>query len=726
MTHIDDIALMAYADGELSADEARAVQNAFKDDSEIRARLQSFQATGELLEKIYVPVLKEAVPEALQKVVEREPAESKHWRRPKTWAAMAASVAVIASAGIITRELMLKPEQAVLVETTPIDAGANISGSAPYIPPAASQNIPPAASQNIPPAASQMDMSENGWYIPESAEMRPSVGGSYSARPSTGPAYSAMPAQPESYADMPAQSDSYAAMAPQYQSYAAKRMASPILPPMAGLTPSIQQAPELPMIEPIVRNREIYQDIDDNPVKRVIETPVSTFSIDVDTGSYANFRRFLEYGKLPPMDAVRVEEMINYFNYSYPVPQNRETPFMVTTDMVPAFWNLDLKLLRIGLKGYEVADDQRPAANLVFLIDVSGSMDDPAKLPLLKASLKLLAGKLGEHDRISIVVYAGQAGVVLEPVSGKDKAAIVSAIDHLSAGGSTAGGAGLRLAYEMASKGYIKDGINRILLATDGDFNVGMSDIDELKQLVADKRKGGISLSTLGFGAGNYNDALMEQIADVGDGNYAYIDSLREGRKVLVGELTSTLMTIARDVKIQVEFNPSVVAEYRLVGYENRMLRREDFGNDKVDAGDLGAGHTVTALYELVLADGKGARMEPLRYEKQATVKAGNTDELAYVRLRYKLPGEDKSRLIEVPLAASLAEKSLENASSDLRFAGAVAAFGQILRGGTYTGDFSYDDVVTLARGAFGEDPNGYRREFADLVEIVRDLASTP
>lgn len=355
-----------------------------------------------------------------------------------------------------------------------------------------------------------------------------------------------------------------------------------------------------PFALPQGQNTERYGDVDENPIRLVTESPVSTFSIDVDTGSYANIRRFLNMGQLPPTDAVRVEEMINYFSYDYTVPDNVQQPFAVSTEVASSPWNEGAYLLRIGLKGYEVPADQRPAANLVFLMDVSGSMNQPNKLPLLVASMKALVGGLNENDRVSIVVYAGAAGVVLEAASGAEKGRIAAALDMLRAGGSTAGGDGIRLAYALAEKNRIEGGINRILLATDGDFNVGVTNVDSLKDLVSRKRKSGTALSVLGFGAGNLNDELAEQLADVGDGNYAYIDTLREARKVLVEEMGSTLHTIAMDTKIQVEFNPAQIAEYRLIGYSNRMLKREDFNNDKVDAGEIGAGHTVTALYEVV------------------------------------------------------------------------------------------------------------------------------
>jgi Ca-activated chloride channel family protein len=468
-------------------------------------------------------------------------------------------------------------------------------------------------------------------------------------------------------------------------------------------------------------NRENYAHFDDNPVKRAAEQPVSTFSIDVDTGAYANVRRFLNQGSLPVQDAVRVEEMINYFSYDYPLPKDKNRPFSVTTEIAPTPWNKDSVLLRVGLKGYDIAAQKLPPANLVFLVDVSGSMMSPDKLPLLKSGLKLLVQNLRAQDRVSLVVYAGTTGVVLEPTPGDQKGRILAALEGLTAGGSTNGGAGIKLAYAMAEQGYIKNGINRVLLATDGDFNVGTVSFEALKNLVEDKRKTGVSLTTLGFGTGNYNDRLMEQLADAGNGNYAYIDTLNEANKVLVNEMSSTLQTIAKDVKIQIEFNPAVVAEYRLIGYENRALKREDFNNDKIDAGDIGAGHTVTALYEIVLSGGKGARIEPLRYGKE-TVVAGNKDEIALLRLRYKLPDSDNSLLIEQPLKSADVQHEAGKTSADFRFSAAVAAFGQLLRGGKYTGDFGYDDVARLVQGARGQDGFGYRGEFLTLVNLAKSL----
>ena len=481
------------------------------------------------------------------------------------------------------------------------------------------------------------------------------------------------------------------------------------------------EAPLRQPSEPL--DRERYQHLEENPVKLVAEAPVSTFSVDVDTGSYSNVRRFLDAGRMPPGDAVRIEEMVNYFNYAYPGPGDRQQPFAVSTEAARTPWNPDTHLLRIGIKGFDIELSERPPANLVFLVDVSGSMQWPDKLPLVVRSLKLLTQQLTAEDRISLVVYAGAAGAVLEPTPGDQRAEIRAALERLRAGGSTAGAAGIRLAYDFAEKAWIEGGINRVLLATDGDFNVGVADVEALKDLVARKRKSGVTLTVLGFGTGNYNEALMEQIANVGNGNYAYIDRLAEARKVLVREMGSTLFTIAKDVKVQVEFNPAMVGEYRLIGFENRLLAREDFGNDKVDAGDIGAGHTVTALYEIALVDGPGLRVDPLRYRANvAPTYEPRASEFAWLKLRYKLPEEDESRLIETPLARALLADSGREPSAAFRFAAAVSAFGQILREGRYTGDFGYDDVRTLARGAKGEDRFGYRAGFLELVDLAQDL----
>ena len=475
--------------------------------------------------------------------------------------------------------------------------------------------------------------------------------------------------------------------------------------------------------EPV--NRENYAHFDDNSVKLVAEAPVSTFSIDVDTGAYSNVRRMLNNGQLPVEDAVRVEELINYFSYDYPMPKNSNQPFAVTTEIGVSPWNPATHILHIGIKGYDVPRASLPASNLVFLVDVSGSMKSADKLGLLKSALKLLSRQMRDEDRISIVVYAGASGVVLEPVAGNESAKISQALDALSAGGRTNGAAGIRSAYQLAEQSFIKDGINRVILATDGDFNVGTVNFEALKDLVEEKRKSGISLTTLGFGTGNYNDHLMEQLADAGNGNYAYIDTLNEAQKVLVDEISSTLNTIAKDVKIQLEFNPAVVAEYRLIGYENRALKREDFNNDKVDAGEIGAGHTVTALYEISLVSSNSKYVDPLRYSQAHIKDALHKDELALLRLRYKQPASNTSKLIEQPIQTADIENKLDKTSERFRFSASVAGFGQLLRGGKYTADYQYNDVLELARNARGKDAFGYRGEFISLVNLAKSLQTS-
>ena len=466
-------------------------------------------------------------------------------------------------------------------------------------------------------------------------------------------------------------------------------------------------------------NTEKYIDHVDNPIQLTADNPVSTFSIDVDTGSYSNVRRMLMAGQRPPSDAVRAEEMINYFDYGYAGPTNRDTPFRVTTEIAATPWNSKHQLLQIGIQGYDVDKTELPASNLVFLIDTSGSMSDEDKLPLLKRSFGELVKQLRAQDRVSIVVYAGSAGVVLPPTSGSDRARILASLDQLGAGGSTNGGQGIELAYAMAKQSFLKNGVNRVILATDGDFNVGVTNQKALETLVADQRKSGIALTTLGFGTGNYNDGMAERLADLGNGNHAYIDSFNEGRKVMVEEMSSTLLTIAQDVKIQMEFNPAVVAEYRLIGYENRALRREDFNNDQVDAGEIGAGHDVTALYEITLVGSGGQSVDALRYGSPAVAARGKADELGLLRLRYKQPGQASSRLIETPLKRSAIAAQ---PSPRLRWSAAVAAYADLLRGGSNVNGFGWDQVHALAASSTGNDRWGYRAEFLQLVDRARDV----
>ncbi|AMS41953.1 MULTISPECIES: vWA domain-containing protein [Aminobacter] len=479
---------------------------------------------------------------------------------------------------------------------------------------------------------------------------------------------------------------------------------------------------DMPMAPP--ENRDRVEDFKTNPVRSALEDPVSTFSIDVDTASYSFARRLLKEGVLPQPDTVRVEEMINYFPYDWKGPEAIATPFNTTVSVMPTPWNEHSKLMHVAIKGYDVKPTEQPKANLVFLIDVSGSMDEPDKLPLLRSAFRLLVNKLNADDTVSIVTYAGNAGTVLEPTKASDREKILSAIDTLAPGGSTAGEAGIREAYRLAQKSFVKDGINRVMLATDGDFNVGQTDDDELKRLIEDKRKSGVFLSVFGFGRGNLNDQMMQTIAQNGNGTAAYIDTLAEAEKVLVQDASSTLFPIAKDVKIQVEFNPAAVAEYRLIGYETRALNREDFNNDRVDAGEIGSGHSVTAIYEITPKGSPSLAMDPLRYGQASTGNGGvaDADEYAFVKIRYKAPDGDVSKLITTPVTKTNEVASFDGAGTDQRFSVAVAAFGQKLRDEDATARFGFDRIAEIASAARGADPYGYRAEFLSLVRLASSL----
>ena len=500
--------------------------------------------------------------------------------------------------------------------------------------------------------------------------------------------------------------------------------------PMAGATKSLESVSPSIAHETIERyraepSRDRFTELTPNPVKVVTEEPVSTFSIDVDTASYAYLRATLNEGYLPGRDAVRTEELVNYFPYDYAPPETRDPPFAAHVSVMPAPWSDAARLMHIGIKGYALDRAAAPRANLVFLIDTSGSMNEPNKLPLLVRSLKLLLTALAPEDRVAIVTYAGEAGVVLEPTPVSDRGTILASLERLAARGSTAGAEGIREAYRLAGQHMVEGGVNRVILATDGDFNVGITDPQALEDYIARKRSSGVSLSVLGFGMGNYNDDLMQRLARSGNGNAAYIDTLSEARKVLLEEAASMLVTIASDVKIQVEFNPAAVREYRLIGYETRMLAREDFRNDKVDAGEIGAGHTVTAIYELIPAGSDGERIPSLRYQgAEAGPSTVFDGELAFLKIRYKLPGAESSTLITRPVVAADAFGTADAAPRDVRFAAAVAAFGELLRGGRYTGDYGYGDLIALAQGARGEDPFGYRNEFLRLVRLAESIAA--
>jgi Ca-activated chloride channel family protein len=474
-------------------------------------------------------------------------------------------------------------------------------------------------------------------------------------------------------------------------------------------------------------NRDGYDKITENRFVKATDNPLSTFSIDVDAASYSNVRRFITNGQLPPAGAVRIEEMVNYFNYTYPQPTSGE-PFSINTEISDAPWNKEHKLVLIGLQGKKIPTQNLPASNLTFLIDVSGSMQSEDRLPLVKSSLKLLVDQLRQDDMLSIVVYAGAAGLVLPPTSGADKIKIKDAIDRLEAGGSTAGGAGLKLAYKVAAENFVKNGNNRVILCTDGDFNVGESSDDAMERLIEEERKGGVFLTVLGYGRGNYQDAKMQKLADKGNGNHAYIDGITEAKKVLVNEFGGTLFTIAKDVKLQVEFNPAKVQGYRLIGYENRMLAKEDFNDDKKDAGELGSGHTVTALYEVIPVGVKSSflqKVDSLKYQSNITAfgPATHTDEIMTVKFRYKAPDGDASKLIVHAVKDSRID--ITGTSENFRFAAAVAQFGMLLRNSEFKSTSSFDNVISLAKNAKGKDEEGYRSEFIKLAENARSIART-
>ncbi|MDX8515325.1 vWA domain-containing protein [Mesorhizobium captivum] len=489
----------------------------------------------------------------------------------------------------------------------------------------------------------------------------------------------------------------------------------------------VQPAPmPADQLQPQEENRDRIETFKTNPVHETVQDAVSTFSIDVDTASYSFVRRSLKEGALPDPDTVRVEEMINYFPYDWKGPDSAATPFNSTVTVMPTPWNERTKLMHVAIKGFDVKPAEQPKANLVFLIDVSGSMDEPDKLPLLKSAFRLLVSKLKPDDTVSIVTYAGDAGTVLMPTKAAEKQKILAAIDNLAPGGSTAGEAGIKEAYKLAQQSFVKDGINRVMLATDGDFNVGQTDDDDLKQLIERERKTGVFLSVFGFGRGNLNDQMMQTIAQNGNGTAAYIDTLAEAEKVLVEDASSTLFTIAKDVKIQVEFNPATVSEFRLVGYETRALKREDFNNDRVDAGDIGSGHSVTAVYEITPKGSGAEQVDPLRYGQAKVDNGGvaNADEYAFVKIRYKLPNENVSKLITTPVTAANEVKSFDEAGSDQRFSVAVAAFGQKLRDEDQTASFGYDRILEIANAARGADPFGYRAEFLSLVRLASSLGT--
>lgn len=493
--------------------------------------------------------------------------------------------------------------------------------------------------------------------------------------------------------------------------------AAPAEAPLASLS-----SPQLvPQPRPGSVDRERYEDVQINTVQQTSQTPVSTLSIDVDTASYAVVRDYLRDCNLPPTDAVRIEEMINYFDYDYALPRSQSEPFAMHVNVTPNPWNENTQLMHVGVQGFEIDEAERPRANLVFLIDVSGSMNQANKLPLAVQAMHMLVDELHPDDTVSIVVYAGAAGAVLEPTRARNARRIHEALDRLRAGGSTAGGAGLALAYDLAERNFDEDAVNRVMLLTDGDFNVGVTQDERLEDFVARKRESGIYLSVMGFGRGNYNDRMMQTIAQAGNGVAAYIDNRAEARRMLVEESFGSLFPIANDVKIQVEFNPARVAEYRLIGYETRLLDRADFNNDAVDAGEVGSGHSVTAIYEIAAPGSEGVLMDPLRYGGSGETDPDLSGEFGLLRLRYKQPGEDESALIERTITDRDAHRRLSRAPEEVRFSIQVAGFAQMLRGDPYLqADYDYDDIIRQATRSLGDDDYGYRREFVELVEIAR------
>ncbi len=538
-----------------------------------------------------------------------------------------------------------------------------------------------------------------------------------------------LPAKPEAPAALaePEVAERSIAAAPpvaaeQSYSRATRAPAAGGAPKLVAPAPSMVAPADMPA--PAEDNRDRVEAFDTNPVKSTQENPVSTFSIDTDTASYAFVRRSLKEGFLPQADTVRVEELINYFPYDWKGPGSAATPFNTTVSVMPTPWNDNTKLMHVAIKGYDVKAAEKPKANLVFLIDTSGSMNEADKLPLLQSAFRLLVSTLSPDDTVSIVTYAGEAGTVLQPTKAAEKDTILRAIDTLTPGGSTAGAAGIEEAYRLAEQSFVKGGVNRVMLATDGDFNVGQTDDDDLKRMIEQKRDSGVFLSVFGFGRGNLNDQMMQTIAQNGNGTAAYIDTLQEAEKVLVQDASSTIFPIAKDVKIQVEFNPATVSEYRLIGYETRALKREDFNNDRVDAGEIGSGHAVTAIYEITPKGSPEKMIDDLRYGEASTDNGGvaHGEEYAFVKIRYKAPDGDVSKLIETPVTAANELSSFDAASVDQRFSVAVAAFGQKLRDADQTAKFGFDRIIEIATAARGTDPFGYRAEFLSLVRLASAL----
>ncbi|MFZ1219192.1 MAG: von Willebrand factor type A domain-containing protein [Chthoniobacterales bacterium] len=688
--NLDDPNLTAYALGELPADDHAEVARAVAESPEAQEFVAETQQFARLLRAEYEADRQQPAfrpPIAVRMEEERRVS----WRYQ--WGSLAAALAIFAVIGAIA-------------VTTIQRESARVTRSPGDVLKAEKQNLP-AAVEAIPESTVEMEVAQQPvapgpLNTPALAEERPSAGLALGKDKRLALNPSAPPPAPK-----PVQ--------------ATRSITTGSYIPGAGETQT-----ELPSRYRDDFNTATYDKVEENPFLPAATNPLSTFSIDVDTASYSNVRRFITSGSLPPKDAVRVEEMINYFSYDYREPEG-DKPFSIDLDSTACPWDGSHRLLRIGLKGREVANEKRPASNLVFLLDVSGSMMPAERLPLVKQAMRLLVDKLSEKDRVAIVIYAGGSGLALNSTSGNEKEKILRALDELKAGGSTNGAEGIELAYKVAADNFIKGGVNRVILATDGDFNIGVTNQGDLIRLIEQKAKSGVFLTVLGVGTDNLKDSTMQKLADKGNGNHAYLDSVDEARKVLVQQINGTLMTIAKDVKIQVEFNPARVASYRLIGYEKRMLRKEDFNNDKVDAGEIGAGHTVTALYEVVPA-GTGATdpaasvppVDPLKYGTNKTETTNGSPEMVTVKLRHKKPDGETSELTERSYVDN--GSKFENAAPDLKFAAAVAEFGMLLRDSQYKGKGSFGAVIEWAQEGKGRDTAGYRAGFIELARKAQEL----
>jgi Ca-activated chloride channel family protein len=707
------IIISAYADGALSPDDAAAAERLLAEKPECRAYLAELRRLAMSLRVLKDEDLSPDAELKIRSNIKKERSmNTNHW---KTSTAVLATVLVVVLAYHNFKTAVpgeVTPKGVVVQVPVPSPAPQPVPVPQP-LPPAPVSQVAPQAPSTTPPAMMQQMAN-----LFATAKMKADAQMGDFKKLASG-----MPARKDG--QLKSSSDSLCSTL-QYEPYYSQTVNAPSAEMArasgyAGIQLASVAAPPAQYNQYVQYgqgNTEEYSKIEENKFLVSMDNPLSTFSIDVDTASYSNIRRFLTNNQLPPKDAVRIEEMINYFSYDYPQPKDGE-PFSVTTNLAVCPWNKDHQILRIGLKGRTPEASKLPPSNLVFLIDVSGSMQDPNKLPLLKEGFKMMVRQLRPEDKVSIAVYAGNAGKVLDPTSGAEKDKILWAIDQLQAGGSTAGGEGILLAYQLAKDSFIKGGNNRVILATDGDFNVGVSNTGDLTRLVEEKRKDGIFLTILGFGEGNIKDSRLVQLADKGNGSYHYIDNIKEAKKVLVTELGSTLFTIAKDVKIQIEFNPAQVKAYRLVGYEKRLLAKEDFNDDTKDAGEIGAGHTVTALYEIVPASSKESfgNVDDLKY--QPKVQPVASDEVMTVKLRYKDPDADTSKLITHAITKSEVK---DEPAGDFAFVSAVAEFGMLLRGSEFKGSSSFDHVKKAVKANLGEDKFGFRAEFATLVETAGSL----